>query len=211
MTRMRAFLVAIGALFVSGAMYHLLALDSGQLDDAATKVGEVPHVIGPWRGKDEANDTQAFAQAGAKAYWTRTYVHDQSKATVLAILMCGRAGKMAVHTPEVCYQGAGFELHGAPSPMPLNGANGEFWSARFDKTKGQATHLRLYWAWKATGSWEAPVSPRWHFRGEPFLYKLYVSRDLTHQQTTAHDADPAVDFLRELAPVLEKTLASRDP
>src|SRR5437867_1668327 len=114
-SRSFAVLAAVVTLLASGALYHLLARDSSQLDAAAERVAQVPSVIGDWQGHDETVDDAAFAQAGAKAYWMRVYVHQKTKATVLAILMCGRAGKMAVHTPEVCYGGAGFELHDAPA------------------------------------------------------------------------------------------------
>src|SRR5476651_449981 len=113
--RIHAFLAAIGVLLASGIAYHLLAKDTAQLDDAAARVVLVPKVIGDWQGHDEAGEDRSFEQAGAKGYWMRTYLNQKTKASVLVILMCGRSGKMAVHTPEVCYGGAGFELRDQPA------------------------------------------------------------------------------------------------
>jgi hypothetical protein len=124
---------------------------------------------------------------------------------VLAILMCGRAGKMAVHTPDVCYRGAGYDVGGDASAFKLDG--GQFWTARFTKkAAGKSSSLRLYWAWNSRAAWEAPTSPRWHFRGESFLYKLYVSHEMTHG---TRDADVTAEFLKEFVPQLNGTLFPR--
>jgi Protein of unknown function (DUF3485) len=205
-----AFLAALAMLFASGLLYHLLAKDSGELDAAAERVALVPSVIGAWQAQDEETDRESFEQAGAKNYWMRTYTHASTKESILVILMCGRAGKMSVHTPEVCYRGAGFELQDQPAPCPLRSktgdAFGDFWTARFKKQSVPPAHLRLYWAWNARGTWEAAPSPRWQFRGEPFLYKLYVSRDISRQPGVAAAADVTADFMREFLPVADRTL-----
>ncbi|MBI1829872.1 MAG: exosortase-associated EpsI family protein [Planctomycetes bacterium] len=203
--RYHAFLAAIGILMMSGLLYHVLAADSAQLDSAAERVAGVPLIVGDWHGRDEATDDAAFAQTGAKAYWTRQYVHQKTKESVLVILMCGRAGKMAVHTPEVCYSGAGYSLSDQPAAQVVKDEKGEdvggFWTARFGKPSG---HLRLHWAWNVHGDWEASASPRWQYRGEPFLYKLYVSREIGSAKAVGPDASDA--FLRQFLPVLNRTL-----
>ena len=203
--RIRASLAAIGVLLVSGVVCNLLAKDSAQLDAAVERVAHVPKVVGDWQAHDEELDTRAFEQTGAKGYWVRTYVNQRTKESVLVILMCGRPGKMAVHTPEVCYGGAGHELQNQAAPCAIK-SGGSFWSAHFVKKGVESTHLRLYWAWNATGEWDASPGPRWQFRGEPFLYKLYVSRDNSQQPNLAAQADPTAEFLRQFVPVMKKTL-----
>jgi Protein of unknown function (DUF3485) len=201
-TRYYAFLAAIAMLLASGVLYHSLASDSEQLDIAAAKVARVPKIVGAWHGQDETTDDRAFAQTGAKGYWTRHYVNQQTKDSVLVILMCGRPGKMAVHTPEVCYSGAGYELQDRSAACAIN-TNAQFWTAKFTK---KTSHLRLYWAWNARGTWEASQGPRWQFRGEPFLYKLYVSRDISEHASVAPEADATAEFLHEFVPALKQTL-----
>ncbi len=209
-SRSCAFLAAFTTLLASGVLYHALARDSSTLDDAASRVTQVPTVVGVWQGRDETPDDAAFAQAGAKAYWTRVYTHPNNKTSVLVILMCGRAGKMAVHTPEVCYGGAGFELQTAAKIREFKNEQGakpsQFWTAHFVKKSAVPSQLRLYWAWNALGAWEAASSPRWQFRGEPFLYKVYVSCDVGQTSSTASSTDPAAEFLHVFLPVLNKTL-----
>jgi hypothetical protein len=202
-----AFLAAVAILLTSGVLYHSLAKDSAQLDAAAACVALAPKVIGAWHAHDEATDERAFAQTGAKGYWMRQYVNQETKASVLVILMCGRPGKMAVHTPEVCYGGAGYELRDQPAACAVQNEHrteaSQFWTAQFTKKAGR---LRLYWAWNARGTWEAAAAPRWQFRGEPFLYKLYVSRDVSQQSAVAPEADVTAEFLRRFVPELNRTL-----
>jgi hypothetical protein len=183
-------------------MYHSQAGDSQELEAAAARVALVGNVVGAWQGQDQAADDRAFSQTGAVAHWTRQYVHRETKEAVLVILMCGRSGKMAVHTPEVCYGGAGYKLVDQPTVSPIRD-DANFWTATFTK---KASRLRLHWAWNATGAWEASTSPRWQFRGQSFLYKLYVSRDLRAQGSVAPEADATAAFLREFVPVLDQTL-----
>jgi hypothetical protein len=204
-TRYLAFLAALVMLLASGVMYHVLASDSEQLDAAADRVALVPTVVGDWQGREETAEERAFEQTGAKSYWMRSYVNQKSKASVLVILMCGRPGKMSVHTPEVCYSGAGYEMRDQPVACEINDA--QFWSAQFTKKSGQ---LRLYWAWNSRGDWQASSAPRWQFRGEPFLYKLYVSRETNAQTAGTPQTDPTAEFLRVFVPELKQTLFARD-
>jgi hypothetical protein len=119
---------------------------------------------------------------------------------------------MAVHTPDLCYRGAGYEVVGEPARVAVAGPGGpaEFWAARLRKPgAGVATTLRIYWGWSADGRWRAPDSPRWTFAGAPFLYKVYVVRDATADGEAGGEAgrpDSGVRFLGEFLPVLKQAL-----
>jgi hypothetical protein len=205
--RSYALIAACATLLASGVICHLLAKDSAALDDAAARVARVPTTIGDWQGHEEPTDEPSFVQAGAKGYWMRCYVHRKTKASVLVILMCGRPGKMSVHTPDVCYRGAGYELYDQPTECLKNDAGeAPFWTAKFTKKAPVPMHLRLYWGWNARGKWEAAPAPRWQFRGEAFLYKLYVSRDISQQPNLAPQVDVTAEFLRRFVPEMNKTL-----
>lgn len=209
MTRFLAWITALTLLFAVGLVHGLWTerwSASAALEHASAQVDRVPLHIGDWQGAETESDAGLFALAGARSYWTRTYTDRRSGGTVLAILMCGRSGKMAVHTPDICYRGAGFDLFDAPTRVVLrddaDDELGSFWSARFAKTSTAADDLRLYWAWNGGDGWQASANPRWEFRGRPYLYKLYVS----HETTGQRDLDPSAEFLRQLLPVLKETL-----
>lgn len=215
MKRNTSILIALAVLIGSGIIHGVWAerwTSSTVLQDAAARVAKVPLEIGDWKGESVEADKEAFAQAGAQQFWTRTYVHAHRKEAMLVILMCGRAGRMAVHTPEVCYRGAGYVLGGKPEVQTVRSEFGEdlgsFWTARFSKQTGVASDLRLYWSWNAHGTWNASANPRWEHGGEPFLYKLYMSHDAPGAASASTEA--AQDFMREFLPELHKVLFNQN-
>jgi hypothetical protein len=210
MTRYLTAAIALGILMVSGLVHGSWAgrwNPSMVLQEAAARVDTVPLEIGDWKGHNEDADPGAFFQAGAESFWTRAYVNPRKNTTLFVILMCGRAGRMAVHTPEVCYRGAGYEIGGTPEIWPVHSAAGTdlgaLWTARF--SKGTGSDLRLYWGWNAGDSWQASANPRWQYGGEPFLYKLYLSHAASGKSATL----AAQDFMGQFLPELRKTLLAK--
>lgn len=208
MPRQAAVVSALVVLVICGLVHGLWAErwhKSRALEEAVARVELVPMEFGDWKGEVLEGDAESFENAGAQAYWMRSYANAKNQ-KVLAILMCGRAGRMAVHTPEVCFQGGRYELHDSPRPTLLRSEAGEelgtLNTARFIKTAGAG--LRLYWGWNPGDGWQAPSSPRWVFGGKPFLYKLYVSQI----QVSGSDYDAAAELLRALLPELRKTLTA---
>jgi hypothetical protein len=215
MKRNVAIAIAAAILVVSGLVHGLWAerwSPSPALQAALGKVDLVPLEAGDWKGQVVESDASAFAQAGAQAYWTRSYVHTRKKTALLAILMCGRAGRMSVHTPEMCYGGAGYEMGGSVESLTVKAEEGTelgtFWTARFSKHGGVAADLRLYWAWSAIGPWQASANPRWQYGGEPFLYKLYLSHGGPGLSSPSNEA--VLDFMRQFLPELHRTLFDRN-
>lgn len=213
MNRLAAFLIALLVLVAVGFVHGMWGNRWGrpeELDTALARVALVPAAFGDWQAKDvelTPGDQRSFELAGAQRYWMRAYLHRRSQAAITVVLMCGRAGRMAVHTPEVCYRGAGYEMDGVALPVTVSGEAGvplgAFWTARFSKHTGVASDLRLYWAWTADGVWQAPSSPRWLYRGAPFLYKLYVSQDAIRSDVST-EATP--EFLRQFLPQVKQAL-----
>jgi hypothetical protein len=211
MKRQATFLCALIILVAAGLVHGFWAErwnPSTVLQDAAARVDRVPLQIGAWKAQIMDANSAAFFQAGAQSYWTRSYVHSGDKTALLVILMCGRGGRMAVHTPEVCYRGAGYEMENTPQTLVVHAARGAdlgtFWTARFSKETTASAGLRLYWGWTASGSWQASSNPRWDYGAEPFLYKLYLSQDAPGTANVASEA--ALDFMSQFLPELHQTL-----
>jgi hypothetical protein len=216
MTRPIAVALAAGLLLLCGIAHGLRAdrwQQSPALGEALSRVESVPPNVGDWQGTPMQSDPSSFEQAGAQAWWVRQYRHPRHQLPLTVVLMCGRAGRMAVHTPEVCYQGAGYDLYETPLAKPFRGPAGEdlgnLFTARFTKAAGRGSDLRLYWAWNSSGLWQAAANPRWEFRGQPFLYKLYVSHEMTARSASAEE-DPVVEFMGVFGPELRKTLFAED-
>ena len=85
----------------------------------------------------------------------------------------------------------------------------EFWQTRFSRLEaGIPVPLQVYWGWGAAGVWGAPDNPRLAYWQEPVLYKLYVSRLVTGEET---GSEPCLDFLRVFLPVLQEVLFAEAP
>ena len=211
--------IVVGLLFVlaTGLVHGLWSnrwSGEGDLEAAAARLPEAPLNVAGWKGRDEpALDARRLARAGAAGHLRRFYVNDKGQGISVALL-CGRFGPLSVHTPDVCYSGAGYEMLGAPLHREIHLADGgtaEVWTARFHKPSAPTeAPLRLYWTWSAGAGWKAPNSPRWTFRMRPVLYKLYVARELTRLDEPPEN-DPCFQFLASWLPQLDKRLFGESP
>jgi hypothetical protein len=213
MSRPLPLLVAIGVIVCAGVVHGVWTSrwqTSEKLAEAVARVPLVPGTVGDWHSKDVEVNPEGYAQTGALGYWMRRYKHQKTNREVTVILMCGPSGKMSVHTPNICYQGAGFVMQGDPVRWTVADGDreAELWTADFYKETGAADQrLRIFWSWTAAGEWIAPDNPRFEFRGQPALYKLYIVRDITLSKIPLKD-DPAGELLRQLLPRMHKILFS---
>ncbi len=180
------------------------------LKAASERLEQIPMVLGDWQG------TQATAlgererqQAGFAGYISRSYKNIRTGASVSILLACGRPGPISVHTPDICYRGAGYQPTNAIAKHAekLNDAEVAMWQANFRKADGLSpTHLRVLWSWTKGAAWEAPENPRLAFAGAPALYKLYVIQETLPNDSGADKVRS--EFLNQLVPELNKRLAS---
>ena len=180
---------------------------SAESDAFIVGLEHIPMTIGPWEGKDIAMDpNQSDRFLGS----SRRYVNRFDGSSVAVFLLGGPSGPVSVHTPELCYKGAGWELTGAPAKRSLHsGASmkrAEFWMGTFRKARLPVpAYLRVYWSWNAEGTWVAPKSPRLAFAHYPVLYKVYVTRQMPTPDKPGEN-DPCAEFIRLLLPELERAL-----
>jgi hypothetical protein len=210
---LRPFLLAatLAALLGDVCLYGLWTnrwKNTRELEAAVARLSAVPREVGSWRGQDLALTARELQEAEIAGYLHRRYEDRRTKAAVTVLLVCGRAGPLSVHTPDICYRGSGYQggacVHssvdvGRPGNVPL------FWAATFRKPQATAAALRIYWSWNARDRWEAPANPRLAFAGRPALYKLYLVRPMTSNNEQLED-DACKDFLRLFLPLLERSL-----
>jgi hypothetical protein len=186
---------------------------SGAAEQAAARLADVPRTLGGWDAEDQELDPRQVAAAELKGYVLRRYTHRESGAAVSVLLVCGRPGPVSVHTPDVCFQGAGQAMKGTPQRQRFEVADltaaPEFWTARFDRTVPGTPvpePTTVLWGWAADGRWSAPENPRVEFARSGALYKLYVIRPVTKPDGRPADDPALVDFLRTFLPALQTTL-----
>jgi hypothetical protein len=179
-------------------------VSSTQLELASERVASIPMNLGEWKGKDREIDARELKAAQIQGYVSRLYVNQSTGTTVSVLLVCGRPGPVSVHTPDVCYQGAGYGVAAAPAKHTI--AGGEFWVANFRRLESPTPEpLRVYWSWNAGDGWQATDNPRLRFASKEWLYKLYVIRALNAVDDPV-DIDPVQAFVQVLLPQLQKDL-----
>jgi hypothetical protein len=213
MLRMLSLGAAVALVIVPGLIHGTWTgrwRSSRELKQAVARLDRVPQVIGEWKGKALELDRREVEHADLAGYVTRRYENRRTGSVVVLALMCGRPGPVSVHTPDVCYRGAGYELAASPirftAVLETGGSPAEFWTARFQRPGLVARdQRRIFWAWSATGDWQAPENPRLTFARFPALYKLYLIRETGARDEHLED-DPCKEFMQQLLPELRKAI-----
>jgi hypothetical protein len=213
MTRILYLFTACLLLLVSGIVHGLWTdrwLPSHAVEDAVARLEKIPLSVGDWKGT--LRETPKEAVRGARLSDCRTYqfVNRPKGQAVDVLLMCGLPGPVSVHTPDICYPGAGYQMTTDPEPFTLSGAGTQevgLITATFRKEEAvTAGELRIFWTWNAAGHWQAPKNPRWTFARAKALYKLYVIHEMAAKDAGRPEQDPAVDFLKIYLPELNRAL-----
>ena len=182
MFRLIPTLTAFGGILVAGLIPGFWAgrwIPATSLDEAAERLLQLPPDLGEWNGRDLAVNPAEQAAAHASGFLRRRYINSRTGCAVTVLVLCGQPGPIALHTPDVCYSGAGFDDVGNVSRYEIPGAAGNrLWVRHFEKMLPTPLFLRVFYGWSANGTWEAPDNPRLAFFRRPILYKLYESANL---------------------------------
>ncbi|MGH7201028.1 MAG: exosortase-associated EpsI family protein, partial [Planctomycetaceae bacterium] len=185
---------------------------SVDLTAAAERLQQVPIRLGDWHGQETEIPARHLEIAGAKGHLSRVYVNQRDGRTVRVLILCGRHGPISVHSPEVCFTGAGFVLQQTPrramlAPERLDRA-AEFWVGDFAKASGGLqSKMRTYWSWGTDGTWNASDNPRIEFAGSDVLYKMYLTEERSAtRDATADGPDTCAQFSEILLPAVNSAL-----
>jgi len=203
-------LVALAVVLAAGLL-HGIGTDrwrqSPDLQFAISRIHDLPERVGDWQAAPLEMDIAELRQAGAEGWWLRRFTNARTGEIVSILLLCGPTRYMAIHRPEDCYRGAGYEIAAPPAPLTISDRADLFWTARFRKSDAiGVSQLRICWSWFADGRWQAPDSPRLTFAGIPVLYKLYAICELS-EPTEPTTGDSSVELLRLLVPELSRLLS----
>ncbi|VTR95697.1 Uncharacterized protein OS=Singulisphaera acidiphila (strain ATCC BAA-1392 / DSM 18658 / VKM B-2454 / MOB10) GN=Sinac_2487 PE=4 SV=1: DUF3485 [Gemmata massiliana] len=186
---------------------------SPHLSRALDRLPHVPQSVGDWNGVDiplEAND---MSRAGIKGWIFRVYKNSRTREEVSVLLVCGRGGPISVHTPDVCYTGAGYRQKADATIQEMEwaeGVKGTFRVARFGKPGIVPTQLEIYWTWSRDGrTWQAPNAPRLSFAREPALYKMYIIRQFV-AGSREENANSCREFLQRALPDFNQVLTASE-
>jgi hypothetical protein len=168
----------------------------------------VPSSLGSWTGRSLSVEQDALDLGGIRAHLSREYRDAGSGRAVQLLWVAGKPGPIAVHTPDVCFQGAGFEQTSDPVPVPVGSSGATFWRATFvNKTAAATSRIVVYWGWNGGDGWEAADrrTVRLSYSLLPALHKLYLVTELPH--TGKPDGDLMGDLPDRLLPELDRVIA----
>jgi len=196
-----------GSAHYHGRFSDAAAVRARLLAEAADRVPRAPKTFLNWVGEDlPVVNEDAIRRGGGASYVSRAFQENNSSESYSILLLCGKPGPLAAHTPEICYANA---EHSADAnqrrwkPTPET----EFtWQTFASKVEGQP-NLEIAWAWCVDGDWNCPAVPRLAFGKEPFLYKLYIVRSCTRLDEPSAGMKK---FVSDLIPTLQKTVFSSD-
>ena len=115
MSRGAALLTAIVLVALTGAVHGVRTerwAVSNDLRDASALLAHVPMNFGDWEGHARELDKRQFEAAGIVGHVMRVYQNRKTQAVVQVLVVCGRPGRISVHTPDVCFAGIGYKLNG---------------------------------------------------------------------------------------------------
>lgn len=184
---------------------------SDKLQKAVDQLKKVPTRIGDWEGhprelaKTPASLNRRQLEIGEVAgYVARDYTNRRDGGQVMVLLVCGRPGPIAVHTPDICYEGIGYT-----APKPHQPAvepaveSAQFTSALFRKP--DAPSLQIFWTWNDGHGWQTPDNPRLTFAPAKALYKLYIVRAVPLGREPL-GPQATQQLLQQFLPTLDHTL-----
>jgi len=206
-------IVAALALGSAGAIHGLRTDRWGTasvVTEAASRLDAIPDRVEDWTSRPAEIEARQLEIAQVVGHLSRRYRHEASGREVLILIVCGRSGPIGAHSPDVCYEGAGFRMVDAPIRRVLERplVPAEFFYAAATRPEPRLQHLALWWAWSPDGKrWEAPANPRVHFAREPALFKMYAIRVLDDPKQNLGPEDPVLRLLDKLLPQVKNALS----
>lgn len=197
--------------FADSAVNGAGPADQQRLDAAVARLDRIPSAIGSWTSRDLELSQREIDVAGIRGYIRREFHSDKSGYTVFLTVLCGNAGPMSVHPPTACFQGVGYKLASGPVVTTLRSDESkdvhEFNKSAFRQQDASVPEVvRVFWAWSSSGIWQAPSNPRFAFRGDSWLYKIYVT-DSSLEDPGQPSLPQVETFLQDALPILANALS----
>lgn len=184
-------------------------------------LSSIPDELGDWRrdpAREKALDPSIARGTGATDQISRVYVDRRTGVALDVVVLYGPAQEMFIHSPENCYQAAGYGRAAGPATRTLPAASGSsdgegrsFRTLVFTKgVGGTAETQEVYYAWRLRGRWALDLGVYKELRRVGGMHKVQVGRAAAPGELTGPDLPsgdsrhPPEDFLRLLADEMER-------
>ncbi len=170
---------------------------SQAVQSAAARLERIPMTLGDWQGqrrRSTAGSSTWRRSPATSPGGTRTA---PARAPVTVLLVCGRPGPISVHTPDICYAGAGFEPLKPPSrvtlPCGILRAAGRVLDGRSEQAGAAGPTISASSGpGPPPGLWEAPDNPRLAFAPRQVLVQAVRDPHAGLAQRSITDPKPGL-------------------
>jgi hypothetical protein len=177
-------------------------------------LADLPLTIDVWKGHDAAMDPRIVRGSGSTDIVTRRYVNQRTGVSLDVVVLYGPTSDMFIHTPELCYPAAGFEIlpGTVERPIAVEGAGTvPFRSLAFVKGEGGlADTQEVYYSLFYDGRWTTQSTSPKASQRIPGMYKVQLSRRISSRERRDLD-NPCEPFLASLVGEIEARMARGRP
>lgn len=187
--------------------------DAEALDVAVANLDRIPSQIGNWTSTDGELSEREQEAAGIVGYVRRRYTNERTGYQVHLTVLCGHSGPISVHPPTACFEGIGYKVVSGPNQTSVSADDDlsyEFNASSFRQSDASVPEIvRVFWGWGTDGQWSAPENPRFAYRGQSFLYKIYVT-DRWLDETGETSLPQIESFMKEALPTITAAISQDD-
>ena len=184
-------------------------------------MASIPEEFGEWK-RTNASELPDYALEQLKVSDAKnwTYVNTQNEKVNVSFLV-GPTGRLGVHTPEACMDGAGFIVSEKRQRESFSENDSSTQNAKGGTSNDQDTFWRVvianrlssdyqivsYYALGTGKRWWAKENPRFELQKYPFILKMQVE---TVSQSNPEIYNAARNFLKDFLPEVAKVYAETD-
>ena len=181
-------------------------------------LNELPKTLGTWTAvpnSDSHLDPEISRLAGSSDHLIRAYTDSTTGEVATVLVLYGLADSVFGHTPEICYNAAGYKVVSPPAdrqfavsdsstPVQYRG----FYVAR--QGVASTEYSEVIWSFWHAGSWWPDVSARWKlFRYSPGMFKVQIQRPASGLSLENFSSEPLlVEIVKEINSRIEKSKAT---
>ena len=182
----------------------------------------IPEAFGDWK-RTKVSDLPDYALEQLKVSNAQNwaYINNQTDEKVNVSFLVGPTGRLGVHTPEACMNGAGFKVGQERRRESFSGTDSSTRDDKAGSSDDQDTFWRVvivsrvaseyqivsYYALGTGKRWWAKEKPRYELTQYPFILKMQVE---TMTQSDPENYNAARNFLEVFLPEVAKIFADTD-
>lgn len=205
------FVLTVSSTIYAWANWGWFGPQTGETE-AGSRIHEIPKEFGDWKASDDESLSETdITMLDLSKHLVRRYSNSSGE-QVAVILMVGKTGRLAVHTPAVCFtrgdykkENDGMRVTFRPPANSESMNDNHFWKMTFEnQISGRDVRL-FYYALGDGKEWYALENPRFQLSHYRYVYKLQC--EAVAGLDAKSNNDLIERFLTEFLPVIQPYLS----